>query len=108
MAQTKDKEYVLNQVGEQGIGFIRLWFTDILGSLKNLAITEDELDPLHYADTPILLMLTSREGRTSNKTDSPLLFCHVIQGARLVRSLAGLDPRRYYPRIATLTYQARS
>ncbi len=44
MAQKKDKEYVINQVGEQGIGFIRLWFTDLLGSLKNLAITEDELE----------------------------------------------------------------
>ncbi len=44
MAQKKDTEYVLNQVKEQDITFIRLWFTDILGSLKNLAITEDELE----------------------------------------------------------------
>ncbi len=44
MAETKDKEYVLHQVEEQGIKFIRLWFTDILGSLKNFAITTEELE----------------------------------------------------------------
>ncbi len=44
MAETKDKDYVLGQVEEQGIKFIRLWFTDILGSLKNFAITSEELE----------------------------------------------------------------
>ncbi len=44
MAETKDKEYVLRQVEENGIKFIRLWFTDILGSLKNFAITTEELE----------------------------------------------------------------
>jgi len=44
MAQTKDKEYALNQVEEQGIKFIRLWFTDIVGALKSFAITKDELE----------------------------------------------------------------
>ncbi|MGZ7180296.1 MAG: glutamine synthetase family protein [Halobacteriota archaeon] len=44
MAETKDKEYVLHRVEEQGIKFIRLWFTDILGSLKNFAITSEELE----------------------------------------------------------------
>ncbi len=44
MAETKDKEYVLNHVEEQGIKFIRLWFTDIRGSLKSFAIVADELE----------------------------------------------------------------
>src|SRR5450756_2635098 len=44
MAETKDKEYVLRQVEEQGIKFIRLWFTDILGALKSFAIVKDELE----------------------------------------------------------------
>ncbi len=44
MVKTKDKEYVLHQVEQQGIKFIRLWFTDILGSLKNFAITSEELE----------------------------------------------------------------
>ncbi|MGZ4902993.1 MAG: glutamine synthetase family protein [Halobacteriota archaeon] len=44
MVETKDKEYVLHQVEEQGIKFIRMWFTDILGSLKNFAITSEELE----------------------------------------------------------------
>ena len=44
MAETKDKDYVVAQVEEQGIKFIRLWFTDILGALKSFAITNDELE----------------------------------------------------------------
>lgn len=41
---TKDKDYVLNTVVESRVKFIRLWFTDILGSLKSFAITIDELE----------------------------------------------------------------
>ncbi len=41
---TKDQEYVLRQVEENGIKFIRLWFTDVLGFLKSFAITPDELE----------------------------------------------------------------
>ena len=47
MAETKDKDYVVAQVEEHGIKFIRLWFTDILGALKSFAITNDELEGLH-------------------------------------------------------------
>ncbi|MFB0527262.1 MAG: glutamine synthetase beta-grasp domain-containing protein, partial [bacterium] len=34
---------VLKVVKEEGVKFIRLWFTDILGQLKSVAITEREL-----------------------------------------------------------------
>ncbi len=40
----KDKEYVLKSARDQGVKFIRLWFTDILGFLKNVAITVEELE----------------------------------------------------------------
>ena len=36
--------YVLKTVKEQNVRFIRLWFTDILGSLKSFAITVAELE----------------------------------------------------------------
>ena len=39
----KDKEYVLRLAKEHDVRFIRLWFTDILGFLKSIAITIDEL-----------------------------------------------------------------
>jgi len=39
----KDKEYVLKLAKERGVKFIRLWFTDILGTLKSVAITSSEL-----------------------------------------------------------------
>jgi glutamine synthetase len=35
---------VLQQAEEQNVKFIRLWFTDILGTLKSFAITVDELE----------------------------------------------------------------
>ena len=39
-----DKEYVLKHSKEQGVKFIRLWFTDILGFLKSFAITIEDLE----------------------------------------------------------------
>ncbi len=41
---TKTKEDVLGVVENQGIKFVRLWFTDILGQLKSFAITPKELE----------------------------------------------------------------
>ena len=38
------KEYVLRKAKEHDVRFIRLWFTDILGILKNFAITSQELE----------------------------------------------------------------
>ncbi|MBA7612531.1 Glutamine synthetase [subsurface metagenome] len=38
------KEYILKMARENDIKFIRLWFTDILGFLKNFAITVEELE----------------------------------------------------------------
>ena len=40
----KDKQYVLRLAKEHDVRFIRLWFTDILGFLKSVAITIDELE----------------------------------------------------------------
>jgi glutamine synthetase len=41
---SKDAEFVLRTVEERGIRFIRLWFTDVLGTLKSFAITPQELE----------------------------------------------------------------
>lgn len=38
------KEDILSMVKENGVKFIRLQFTDILGTLKNVAITESQLE----------------------------------------------------------------
>src|SRR6266699_3602583 len=38
------REYVRKHAREQDVKFIRLWFTDIVGSLKSLAITVEELE----------------------------------------------------------------
>lgn len=40
----KQQEFVLRTVEERDIRFIRLWFTDVLGFLKSLAITAAELE----------------------------------------------------------------
>ncbi|MGB7001841.1 MAG: glutamine synthetase family protein [Halobacteriota archaeon] len=42
--ETKTKEDVFELVEKQGIKFVRLWFTDILGQLKSFAITPKELE----------------------------------------------------------------
>ena len=45
----KQQEYVLRTVEERDIRFIRLWFTDVLGFLKSVAITAAELESV-FAD----------------------------------------------------------
>ena len=40
----RQSEYVLRTVEERGVRFVRLWFTDVLGTLKSFAITPAELD----------------------------------------------------------------
>ncbi len=40
----KQQQYVLRTVEERDIRFIRLWFTDVLGFLKSVAITVTELE----------------------------------------------------------------
>ncbi len=40
----EQKKFVLRQANQQDVRFIRLWFTDILGSVKGFAITTDELE----------------------------------------------------------------
>jgi glutamine synthetase len=40
----KDKEYVLKQMKEKKVEFIRLWFTDVLGFLKSFSISPRELE----------------------------------------------------------------
>jgi glutamine synthetase len=44
MPLSEEAEYVLKTVEERGIRFIRLWFTDVLGTLKSFAITPQELE----------------------------------------------------------------
>jgi glutamine synthetase len=44
MLSDESREYVLQQCRQQDVKFIRLWFTDILGSLKSFAITFEELE----------------------------------------------------------------
>ncbi|MEK7806145.1 MAG: glutamine synthetase beta-grasp domain-containing protein, partial [Chloroflexota bacterium] len=39
-----EREFVLRSSRENDVKFIRLWFTDILGSLKGFAITVDDLE----------------------------------------------------------------
>jgi glutamine synthetase len=41
---TLSREDVITQAQENNVKFIRLWFTDILGTLKSFAITVDELE----------------------------------------------------------------
>ena len=40
----ESRNFVLQTAREMDVKFIRLWFTDILGSLKSMAITVDELE----------------------------------------------------------------
>ena len=40
----KQRDFVLRTIEERGIKFIRLWFTDVVGSLKSVAIAPAEVE----------------------------------------------------------------
>ena len=40
----KQAEFVLRTIEERDIRFVRLWFTDVLGTLKSVAIAPAELE----------------------------------------------------------------
>ena len=40
----RQQDYVLRTVEERGVRFVRLWFTDVLGQLKSVAISPAELE----------------------------------------------------------------
>ena len=40
----RQQEYVLRTVEERDVRFVRLWFTDVLGMLKSVAVTSSELE----------------------------------------------------------------
>src|SRR5687767_6116280 len=42
--QARDQDYVLRMARDNNVKFIRLWFTDILGFLKSVAITINDLE----------------------------------------------------------------
>ena len=42
-APPSEHQHVLNACREHDVRFVRLWFTDLLGQLKSVAITLDEL-----------------------------------------------------------------
>ncbi len=44
MNSEESKEFVLQTAKDEDVKFIRLWFTDILGNLKSVAITVEELE----------------------------------------------------------------
>ncbi|MTA73033.1 MAG: glutamine synthetase, partial [Actinobacteria bacterium] len=41
---SKQQEFVLRTIEERNIRFVRLWFTDVLGFLKSVAIAPAELE----------------------------------------------------------------
>lgn len=43
-SKAEGKEHVLKMAKDHDVKFIRMWFTDILGFLKNFTITKDELE----------------------------------------------------------------
>ena len=39
----KQRDFVLRTIEERGVKFVRLWFTDVVGTLKSVAIAPAEV-----------------------------------------------------------------
>jgi glutamine synthetase len=44
IAMDRQQEFVLRSIEERDIRFVRLWFTDVLGTLKSVAVAPAELE----------------------------------------------------------------
>ena len=44
----KQQEFALRTVEERDVRFIRLWFTDVLGTLKSVAIYKHKKQPNNH------------------------------------------------------------
>ena len=40
----KQRDFVLRTIEERGVKFVRLWFTDVVGALKSVAIAPAEVE----------------------------------------------------------------
>ena len=40
----KQQDFVLRTIEERGVKFVRLWFTDVVGTLKSVAIAPAEVE----------------------------------------------------------------
>ena len=40
----RQQEHVLRSIQEKDVRFVRLWFTDVIGTLKSVAIAPAELE----------------------------------------------------------------
>ena len=43
----KQRDFVLRTIEERGVKFIRLWFTDVIGTLKSVAIAPALMNNKH-------------------------------------------------------------
>ncbi|MGF3055314.1 type I glutamate--ammonia ligase [Microbacterium sp. YY-01] len=44
MSTNKQRDFVLRTIEERGVKFVRLWFTDVIGTLKSVAIAPAEVE----------------------------------------------------------------
>ena len=95
------RDDVVRMIGENDVGFVRLQFTDILGSLKNVAVIPDQIEKA--LDNKCMFDGSSMEGlvriRESDMylhpdPDTFLIYPWAAQGgrvARLICDIAGPD-----------------
>ena len=67
MNEFDSRQHVMQACRDHDVKFIRLWFTDILGSLKSVAITAEELE--HALDDGIVFDGSAIEVPSSRITD---------------------------------------
>ncbi len=44
MPVSKQQDFVLRTIEERGVKFVRLWFTDVAGTLKSVALAPAEVE----------------------------------------------------------------
>ena len=93
------REDILNLVEEEDVGFIRLQFTDIFGTMKNVAITVSQLK--RALDNKCMFDGSSIEGfarieESERLQDLSAIFTDRME--QLTKAIRDMFLRRYFPR----------
>ena len=86
----KQEEFVLRALEERDVRFVRLWFTDVLGFLKSVAVAPAELDGASWWQR--LRHITIPQLKYTIITDSTLQLVGALTYFDLIYVLTGGGP----------------
>ena len=87
----KQRDFVLRTIEERGVKFVRLWFTDVIGTLKSVAIAPAELEGADWIVLPGSKAVCADLAHLRAQGWETYLQTHLRYGGKLVGICGGLQ-----------------